>query len=251
MSYWPMFRIALLRRHFMAGSDLIKVAAGKRLLITTRPPNESNTYPWKTLKKVYLHYTVMKAISATLFSLFFFAAAPVVAQHRILDSLDINAGLSGTDHNNVGLRYRRGQNSFGLNGSLWWRQNVGLSWAGVSATYYRHLWGKSAFAYQRPWYLKTGIHYSYHASELTPREVSSVRQAGTRFYLGRELNVSWRWGFSVAGGAAVTLWYEWYDGHRGSRPFVEPGVDILAFYRLGRRASVPEDKKRSFKLFRK
>lgn len=165
----------------------------------------------------------------------FFISSLAVAQPHFLDSLDVNGGLSTTDHINIGIRYRFNQNNIGVNvGTVLPERHIGFGLVAVSVTYYRHLWGHSKYTHQRPWYLKTGVHYEYARSQLTPREISDTRQIAARLYLGRDFNFSRQFGLTFSQGPRLMLFNEFYDGTHTS-PYIDWGFDFLLFYRLARR----------------
>jgi hypothetical protein len=154
----------------------------------------------------------------------------LVAQSGISNHFDVSAGLSTTDAFNVGLRYNFGQNNVALNAggglpsSSFWQ-------VASSFSYYRHLWGHSKHTLVLPWYIKTAVHFNYSESELTPANFSDTRQAGFRFYAGRDFNLTSRLIFSPAVGPALIFFEEFY-GNQRVKPHVQPGIDISLFYRL-------------------
>jgi hypothetical protein len=59
----------------------------------------------------------------------FFISSLAVAQPRFLDSLEVNVGLSTTDHINIGMRYRFNQNNIGVMWVQYYRKGTsGLGW---------------------------------------------------------------------------------------------------------------------------
>jgi hypothetical protein len=153
-----------------------------------------------------------------------------LAQPYSLDLLDFNAGLSTTDNINIGVRYHFNQNNIGVNvGTVLPEKGFGL--VAVSATYYRHLFGHSMYTHQRPWYVKSGVHYVYSYSQLTPDKISDTREVATRLHLGRDFNFSRQLGLTFSLGPMLIIFSEFYDGTR-SRPYINGGFDILLFYRL-------------------
>ena len=121
------------------------------------------------------------------------------AQPKTFSHYDANLGLSTADAVNVGILYNFRQNAIGVNvgGGLpdkhFWQVIASIS-------VYRHLWGKSRFTGIMPWYAKGAVHYNYSKSELRPGYVSGTRLAGVRLYMGRDLNISPRLGFTAAAG---------------------------------------------------
>lgn len=151
-------------------------------------------------------------------------------QSNLSNGYDFNAGLSSTDALNIGLRYGFGQNNIGINlgGDLPAR---GFFHVVTSASYYRHLWGRSKHTAVMPWYIKGAVHFNYSESELTPGNFSDTRNAGARVYLGRDFNLSSRLGFSTALGPILIFFNELY-GNQRMKPHWTIGMDLMAFYRL-------------------
>ena len=151
-------------------------------------------------------------------------------QSDVPNDNDFNLGLSSTDALNVGLRYGFGQNKIGINvgGDL---PAKGFFHVVTSASYYRHLWGKSKHTAVMPWYLKAAAHFNYSESELTPGNFSDTRNAGARIYMGRDLNLSSRLGLSAAIGPILIFFDESY-GNQRVKPHGTAGMDLMAFYRL-------------------
>jgi hypothetical protein len=154
----------------------------------------------------------------------------LAAQSEVSNHFDVSAGLSTTDNLNVGVRYNFGQNSVALNAGGYLA--ISGSWlVSSSFSYYRHLWGHSKHTLVFPWYIKAAVHFYYSESELTPGNFSDTRQAGVRFYVGRDFNITSRLNFSTAVGPVVIFFGEWYGDQR-LKPHVLPGMDISIFYRL-------------------
>ena len=165
---------------------------------------------------------------------FLLLSVAATAQSPFFDSLDVNAGLSSTDHFNIGTRYRFNQNNIGLNiGGVPRVVNHNYNLVVVSLTYYRHLWGVSEFSHQHPWYVKPGIHYMKSTSQLTRYNRASTSNVEARLYLGRDFNITTDFGISLALGPTLRIYDRFYNQSEGHYPFSwYGGFDLLFYYRV-------------------
>jgi len=116
--------------------------------------------------------------------------------------LTIAGGIGFPDLMNLSLRLTFGQDQLGISGGYMpdWRGD----YYSFSIDYFRHYGGYSRLSYFKPWFFRTGF-------TLIIEEDSEPNMGRTAYYpliyirIGREFNISKRFGFSIDIGLAPTL----------------------------------------------
>jgi len=133
---------------------------------------------------------------------------------------------------NLGLRYQFGQTQIGLSYGMFSSTTTALS-----GDAYYHFGGSSRFVSRRPWYGRVGFTY---VREETTSAIDKYVYLGTR--IGREFNISKRFGINVDIGAIYQLSYEeirkepentgWFSINWSEPSTVLPAIGIAFFYRF-------------------
>jgi hypothetical protein len=169
-------------------------------------------------------------VGATMLSAFSHDAG---AQSRIVDSLDVNTGVSLAEWFTVGARYRFGQNNAGISMGSFPGGAGRFGNIAVFVTYYRHLFGHSRYTHQRPWFVKTAVSYHYQRYKYFEPPTQDGVVMG-RLHVGCELNFSRRCGLSVSSGVNMGVYSHFTEFETPGRWFgpASLGIDALFFFRI-------------------
>lgn len=155
----------------------------------------------------------------------FFVGNSMYAQERF----NLTAGFGVPELINIGLKYQLDEQS-----QLGLTAGTEFNMIALSGDLYFHFAGSSKFSYRRPWYGRAGLTYWRNDDEfatetwlwLSPR-------------IGRDLNISERWGIAIDAGVAFRLQNEEVIKKPQSNPFnididfpILPALGIAIFYRL-------------------
>jgi hypothetical protein len=160
------------------------------------------------------------------------------AQSASADFLDLNAGISGTDGINIGARDHFNQSQIGFNLGTAPDFNGRFRRVMLSAAFYGHLWGKSRYSLQRPWYIKPGLTYHHIRYRGPVFYAHATNQGIIRLHLGREFYFAEDFGLSFSAGPNGVFYYHSQDPNaRDFRMIAFPdyisiSADALIFYRL-------------------
>jgi hypothetical protein len=163
-----------------------------------------------------------------LFILFSFGFGnKVIAQGKI----DISSGIGFPELLNLGLRFQLKQAQFGIKiGSVPVEDESIIS---ISGDLYYHFGGYSKFSYRRPWYWRVGLNYLRDETESL-----NDKYLYLNLRLGRDLNVSKKFGINIDAGAIFELFHEKEEKKRSwldldiDIPIILPSIGIGLFYRI-------------------
>lgn len=114
------------------------------------------------------------------------------------ENFNVTAGIGLPEMLNLGLRMQFGQKEVGLAVGMW--PDTSEDVFTVSGDFYYHFGGNSEYTSLRPWFLKTGLTY-LKAEDEWERENTFVLVPR----IGREFNISSRFGIAVEAGLLVII----------------------------------------------
>lgn len=147
------------------------------------------------------------------------------AQERV----NLTGGIGIPELINVGLRYQLDEQS-----QLGLSVGTDLIMLALSGDVFYHFAGSSDYSWRRPWYGRAGLAYWRNDNEF-----STETWLWFSPRVGRDFNISGRWGISVDAGVAFRLQNEEVIKKPGTNPFnididlpIVPGLGVAVFFRL-------------------
>lgn len=154
-----------------------------------------------------------------------FGGNATYAQERV----NFTAGFGIPELINVGVRYQLDEHS-----QLSLSAGTDLLMFSLSGDIFYHFAGSTPLSWRRPWYARAGL--SYWQSD---NEFATETWLWFNPRVGRDFNISGRWGISVDAGVALRLQNEEVTKKSGTNPSninidypVLPGLGVAVFYRL-------------------
>ncbi len=157
------------------------------------------------------------------------------------EKVNLAATIGVPDLISIGARYQMKQSQLGLNYGFGTINDSYNKTYVISVDYFNHFSGESKYTDRRPWYLRGGFNYLVD-------ETSSFKDTYlyTNLRMGRDFNLSKRFGFTIDLGLLVELsynrtekepmalpyWFSFDWGTSTAESKVLPAISLGMFYRL-------------------
>ena len=145
------------------------------------------------------------------------------------EKVNISAGVGIMELINLGVRFQLNQSQIGFGVGFFPVANESVT--SFHGDFYYHFAGKSKLSIRRPWYGKVGLNYFRDETESTINKYIFLN-----LKVGREINISKRFGIALEAGGLVQLMYikveKTPSNTWGLEVPIIPGFGVGLFYRL-------------------
>ena len=114
------------------------------------------------------------------------------------EKLSVAAGFGFPELLNAGVRINGQQTQFGLSAGTWPAKDSKTF--SISGDFYFHFGGHSKLTQRKPWFGKTGLNYFKSESEFIIERYTYFNVS-----IGREFNISEKFGLQISGGTVFEL----------------------------------------------